>query len=62
MYWSNNNSQTTAIFTWTDGPWTDARSGVEVRIDEITDLQTPYPDPTRADFTVVLVEVDARTT
>ena len=61
MYWSNNNSQTTGTFTWTDGPWTDARSGVEVRIDAITDLQTPYPDPTRADFTVVLVEVDART-
>lgn len=61
LYWSNISGQTTADFTWAGGPWTDAQTEVPVRIEEISDLSTVYPDVTKADFTIVLVEVDART-
>jgi len=61
MYWSSNSNQTTVTFNWSGGPWNDAASGVEVQIDSISELLTPYPDPTKADFTIFLVEVDPRT-
>jgi hypothetical protein len=62
LYWANVSNQQTTIFTWSGGPWTDAQSGVTVRIDSISDLVTTYPDVTKADYQVTLVEVDARTT
>jgi hypothetical protein len=61
LYWNNVSNQTSATFTWTGGPWTDAQPGVTVRIDEIGDPSNTYPTVDKADFTIVLVEVDART-
>jgi len=48
-------------FLWSGGPWTAAQSGVTVRIDSISDLVTTYPDVTKGDYQITLVEVDART-
>ena len=53
---------TTTTFTWTGGPFTPAQPGVTVRIDSISDLVTVYPDVTKGDYQITLVEVDARTT
>lgn len=61
LYWANISGQTTSDFLWSGGPWTDAQTAVPVRIEEISELSTVYPDVTKADFTIVLVEVDART-
>jgi hypothetical protein len=61
LYWANVSNQQTTLFTWSGGPWTAAQSGVTVRIDAISDLVTVYPDVTKGDFQITLVEVDART-
>ena len=61
-YWANVSNQTTTTLTWTGGPFTPAQAGVTVRIDSISDLVTVYPDVTKGDYQVTLVEVDARTT
>lgn len=62
LYWANVSNQTTTTFTWTGGPFTPAQPGVTVRIDSISDLVTTYPDVTKGDYQITLVEVDARTT
>ena len=62
LYWANVSNQTTTTFTWTGGPFTPAQPGVTVRIDSISDLVTVYPDVTKGDYQITLVEVDARTT
>jgi len=62
LYWGNVSNQTTTTFTWSGGPFTPADSGVTVRIDSISDLVTVYPDVTKGDYQITLVEVDARTT
>jgi hypothetical protein len=62
LYWANVSNQQTTIFTWANGPFTPAQSGVTVRIDSISDLVTVYPDVTKGDYQITLVEVDARTT
>lgn len=61
LYWANVSNQQTTTFAWVGGPWTEAQSGVVVRIDSISDLVTTYPDITKGDFQITLVEVDART-
>jgi hypothetical protein len=61
LYWANVSNQTTTTFTWTGGPFTPAQPGVTVRIDSISDLVTVYPDVTKGDYQITLVEVDART-
>lgn len=61
LYWSNVNNQTTSTFTWSGGPWDSATTGVEVYVESISPLITTYPDVTKCDFTVVLVESSART-
>ena len=61
-YWDNATNQTTTTSTWTGGPFTPAQPGVTVRIDSISDLVTVYPDVTKGDYQITLVEVDARTT
>ena len=61
LYWANVSNQQTTLFTWSGGPWTAAQSGVTVRIDAISDLVTVYPDVTKGDYQITLVEVDART-
>ena len=62
LFWANISNQTTTTFTWSGGPWTEAQSGVTVRIDEISDLTTTYPDVTKGDFQITLAEVNPRTT
>ena len=62
LYWANVSNQTTTTHTWTGGPFTPAQAGVIVRIDSISDLVTVYPDVTKGDYQITLVEVDARTT
>lgn len=62
LFWANVSNQTTTTFTWSGGPWTEAQSGVTVRIDEISDLTTTYPDVTKGDFQITLAEVNPRTT
>ena len=62
LYWANVSNQTTTTFTWTGGPFTPAQPGVTVRIVSISDLVTVYPDVTKGDYQITLVEVDARTT
>jgi hypothetical protein len=61
LYWSNASDQTSTTFTWSGGPWAGATAGVEVFIDSISTLSTTYPDITRGDYTITLVEVEART-
>lgn len=61
LYWANVSNQQTTTFAWVGGPWTEAQSGVTVRVDAISDLITTYPDVTKADFQITLIEVDART-
>jgi len=61
LYWANVSNQQTTTFLWSGGPWTAAQSGVTVRIDSISDLVTTYPDVTKGDYQITLVEVDART-
>jgi hypothetical protein len=61
LYWSNVTDQTSTTFSWSGGPWTGASTGVEVFIDKISPLITTYPDTTKCDFTLTLVEVNART-
>ena len=62
LYWANVSNQTTTTLTWTGGPFTPAQAGVTVRSDSISDPVTGYPDVTKGDYQVTLVEVDARTT
>ena len=62
LYWANVSNQTTTTFTWTGGPFTPAQPGVTVRNDSISELVTVYPDVTKGDYQITLVEVDARTT
>ena len=54
-------TNTAATFTWAGGPWTDAQSGSTVLIDGISELSTPYPDVTKGDFSITLVETTLRT-
>ena len=61
LYWANVSGQTTSTFTWAGGPWAHVQTGALVRIDAISQLNANYPDITKADFNIVLVEVDART-
>lgn len=62
LYWSNVSNQQTTTFTFSGGPFTPADTGVVVRIDSISDLVATYPDVTKGDYQITLVEVDARTT
>jgi hypothetical protein len=54
-------TSTPATFTFAGGPWIDAQSGVTVVIDQISDLATTYPDVTKGDFSITLVETTLRT-
>jgi len=62
LFWSNVSEQTTTTFLWSGGPWSSATTSVEVFVEAISPLTTPYPDVSRGDFSVTLVEADARTT
>lgn len=55
------STNTPATFTWAGGPWTDAQSGATVVIEAISDLSTQYPDVTKGDFSITLVETTLRT-
>lgn len=61
LYWDNVNAQSSTTFTWSGGPWSSADTGVEVYVDSISPLVTTYPDTTKGDFIVTLVEVQPRT-
>jgi len=54
-------NDTPATFTWSGGPWTDAQTGTTVVIDDISALSTTYPDVTKGDFSITLVETTLRT-